>query len=248
MATKITSVCDGVHLFATRMPRLGWPVSEDLFRAVWQEILRGPRPPAARWPPAQGIVNANAPRQFGIPCRKYEISSKGADPPPKVAKGRQKVVAVFKVDVVRQKVGAVPLLSLKGSAHPIQRKSFRTAGPGWSSWKRHWPLLGRRTPFIFPSTLRSGRRSLKLKSDLHSNASHGPGCYRTGEETSFQGSRCVREGRGNSHRGGGSARRRPRRWRAEARCASPGGRFDARFLPVCATTHCARGFRGKVGS
>ena len=36
------------------MPRRGWHVSEDLSRAVWQEILRGPRPPAARWPPAQG--------------------------------------------------------------------------------------------------------------------------------------------------------------------------------------------------
>ena len=37
-----------------KMPRRGWHVSEDLSRAVWQEILRGPRPPAARWPTAQG--------------------------------------------------------------------------------------------------------------------------------------------------------------------------------------------------
>ena len=37
-----------------KMPRRGRHVSEDLSRAVWQEILRGPRPPAARWPTVQG--------------------------------------------------------------------------------------------------------------------------------------------------------------------------------------------------
>ena len=32
------------------------------FHAVWQEILRGPRPPAARWPRADGNVQRNSSR------------------------------------------------------------------------------------------------------------------------------------------------------------------------------------------
>ena len=72
----------GLH---DKMPRRGWHVSEDLSRAVWQEILRGPRPPAARWPPAQG-------------SRQRQRS--------KVVEDLQKVVAIlFKVVVVPQEAG-----------------------------------------------------------------------------------------------------------------------------------------------
>ena len=39
--------------------------------------LRGPRPPAARWPPAKEVANASVHREFGSPCRIDGFPSEG---------------------------------------------------------------------------------------------------------------------------------------------------------------------------
>ena len=47
------------------MPRGRWVFEEDLSRAMWQQILRGPRPPSVQWPRNQSNVNANGQQRLG---------------------------------------------------------------------------------------------------------------------------------------------------------------------------------------
>ena len=119
----------------TKMPRRGWHVSEDPSRAVWQEILRGPRPPAAKWPPAQGSRQRQRFEGFreSIQDRRDSIRGRGS------VQGR-----LGSAEGRRGSVhGSTGGRRSSVGAHPIQRKQFRTPEPGWSSWKRHQLLFGR---------------------------------------------------------------------------------------------------------
>ena len=47
------------------MPRGRWVFDEDLSRAMWQQILRGPRPPSVQWPRNQSNANVHQQQRSG---------------------------------------------------------------------------------------------------------------------------------------------------------------------------------------
>ena len=47
------------------MPRGRWVFDEDLPRAMWQQILRGPRPPSVQWPRNQSNANIHQQQRSG---------------------------------------------------------------------------------------------------------------------------------------------------------------------------------------
>ena len=58
-------VCLPSRLVRASVPRGRWVFDEDLSRAMWPQILRGPRPPSVQWLDNQSNVNVNLQQRLG---------------------------------------------------------------------------------------------------------------------------------------------------------------------------------------